>query len=912
MAMWCGRGSRAMRRRRAGLVGLRPRELARVVGMAVCAMVGAIGSVGWVSEASAQGLLQSMRGGGAAQELPTPELAPGVAALLETAYLTEDEAANLRVRHGAWEEADLADPVRAGRAALLRGAIGDAALSNPAADPLDRAEAMVRRGEAAGAVEIASAQGDSWRARRVRAEALMALGRLGDAAKAIDAEPVPSAREDADALVRADEIVERARAMSLRLRLGAPRPGAEVAAAYQAILVELGDARERLDPMSPLGPLVEAELLIAHNAYAEGSEALEAVFTLNPRSARAYRLAGEAAVAGLDRARAEAIATRLDELAAPSVSLDAAAVRVGIRVRLGDAAGAVDAARVALAAYPSSVEARAIEAAAVARTFDESALARVLAGIEEIAPGSPEGYLAAGGAMSDARQYSEAATLLAEASRRAPAWAEPAVELGLTLTQAGRDQEAIDALSRAVELDPFNRRAQNSLTLLRELATYATHESEHFIVRCKPGVDEILAREMLPVLERIHARVTGAERGGIDHVPANKTVVELYPNHRWFAVRIVGMPGVHTIAAATGPLIAMEAPRLGPGHLVGPYDWARVVQHEYVHTVTLSRTKNRLPHWFTEASAVYLEDAPRDWMTVQLLAREFESGGLFDLDRINLGFVRPEKPTDRSLAYAQGHWMYEHMMERYGARKPLELMDLYAAGVAEAEAFERVLGVSREEFLEGFVSWAGEQLVAWGMRPAPGVATLSELIEREYGEDGPPSSGPSPEVVARWLEAHPEHPEVLRLAVMEGLPEDPSAVADASLAPLLERYARARPVDPMPHRVLARMYLASSEPSRAIAHLEFLDAREQNSTAYAEELARLHAAAGDWTRAMARSERATRISPYDARVREFGATIALRAGDLAAAERHVLALMALEPGQAIHQKRLDAIRARKR
>ena len=34
--------------------------------------------------------------------------------------------------------------------------------------------------------------------------------------------------------------------------------------------------------------------------------------------------------------------------------------------------------------------------------------------------------------------------------------------------------------------------AANSLVLLKELATYTSKESDHFIVRCKPGVDEIL------------------------------------------------------------------------------------------------------------------------------------------------------------------------------------------------------------------------------------------------------------------------------------------------------------------------------------------------------------------------------------------------------------------------------------
>lgn len=897
----------------------RPRRHPALIAGLACSAMALLALAPFLAPAFAQGILKPQDD---APAIPTPELAPGVTALLETPYLTEDEAAALRVRHGAWDDADLASPRLAAKAALIRGAYTDPALDSPEADALDRAEALSRRGEPDRALALISEQqlADSWRLRRIKVEAFLDLGaaRVPEAIALIDS-PAPKAAESATSMDQADEAVEHARCLIIRLRIGEPLSRDATNAAYQGILSLLGDARQRLDPMSPLVPLVEGELLITHSAYEEGSEALESVFALNPRSARAYAKAGQAAIASMDRARAEAIADRLDELASPSPSIDAALVRAGIRVRMGDAQGAVDATQAALAAFPNSRELLAAHAAALARSFDFAKVDAELAKLEELAPGSPDGALAVGSAMSDARQYDEAITYLQRAVDRAPAWAAPAVELGLTLTQAGRDDEARKILERAVNLDPFNKRADNSLLLQKELTTYASHESTHFIVRCKPGVDETLAREMLPVLERIHARVTGSAKGGIDHEPSHKTVVELHPNHRWFAVRIVGMPGVHTIAAATGPLIAMEAPRLGPGHLVGPYDWARVVQHEYVHTVTLSRTKNRLPHWFTEASAVYLEDAPRDWTTVQLLAQAYETDELFDLDSINLGFVRPKKPTDRSLAYAQGHWMYEYMIERFGARAPLDLMDLYATGATEAQAFDQILHTTRDQFLIDFKTWAGEQLQNWGMRSREGEPSLEDLFTQEFGEDGPPRSGPPQDAVDRWLESYPNDPDVLKLAISLATSPPISKSGDVvaiardnpKLVELLERYAAARPVDPLPHRLLAKIRLASTDPTSAIPHLEYLDAREQSTTAYAEELARQYAAQQDWTKAIRKSERATQISPYEARVREFAATIALRAGDLDTAERHIRALIALEPEQPVHQRRLDAILARK-
>ena len=124
---------------------------------------------------------------------------------------------------------------------------------------------------------------------------------------------------------------------------------------------------------------------------------------------------------------------------------------------------------------------------------------------------------------------------------------------------------------------------------------------------------------------------------------------------------------------------------------------------------------------------------------------------------------------------------------------------------------------------------------------------------------------------------------------------------------MLFRSARARPVDPRPHRLLAAHWLATSEGGKAAPHLEWLDAREQSTSVYATELSRIYASGGDFTRAMPKADRAVQVAPYDARTREFAATVALRAKDLDAAERHIRALVVLEPDRPVHAQRLEAL-----
>jgi len=483
-----------------------------------------------------------------------------------------------------------------------------------------------------------------------------------------------------------------------------------------------------------------------------------------------------------------------------------------------------------------------------------------------------------------------------------------------------------------VALDPFNVRARNSLRLLNDLAAHETLESDHFIVRFKPGIDNAMARDMLGPLEEIHRIVCGI----IEHEPRVKTLIDLMPDHATFAVRITGMPAVHTIAAATGPVIAMEAPREGP-RSKGPYDWVRVIRHEYAHTVTLSRTNNRIPHWFTEAAAVYVEESPIDYPTAQMLVAALETGALFDMQEINIAFVRPKKPSDRAQAYAQGHWMYRYIVDRWGASAPLRLMDLYAHGMREDRAMREVLGVSQEDFHTGFIAWARKDAATWGMLPSPSIGELrleATLRDQESSArlldaigqlarvagapalagtrpsvtaDELPLIGVTPELVDYWAIQHPEHPDVLELLIEDELAFAGGRATEAT-ADLLERYARARPVDPMPHRLLAQLYLDSEDPARAVPHLEYLDAREQYAATYAVELARRYAAAGEWDTAWAKAIRATNIAPYNASYRELAATVAIRRNDLAAAIHQIEALVILEPNQPRHAQRLEAVR----
>ncbi len=826
-----------------------------------------------------------------AQAVPAQlELSPAVRGALQSAALSDPERAALRLRHGTYDDGDLVSADDRARAALSRWDLRSAALADPGAAAELRAEAAVRAGEPEAALAML-AEPSGARGWLVRAAALDALGRPAESIEA--ARRAKSMGEDPGAT--RDARMDAVEATALLARLEG-RPARD----WQAMLDALGALRDA-DPLDPRPRLLEGRLLFEKERFGDAVAALREALGRDLRSSEAVFLLGRVAVQTFDLAGARSAAGLLRAMQAdhPLASLVEAEAALQERAP-ADAVAALDP---LIARFPGQRAALSLRAAADGMRFDDAAMDARLRALDAIMPGSPVAHHECGRFLAMARQYAAAAAALGEAARRAPGWSVPVVELGLLEMQSGRDAEALAALRRAAELDPFDRRARHSLTLAEDLASWKRFDGAHFAVRCRPGIDEALAAWMPQVLDAMHGDVVA----WLGHVPEGRTVIELHPDHKSFAVRITGMPSVHTMAASTGPLIALEAPREGAPQLhLGRFDWQAVLRHEYVHTVTLDQTRNRIPHWFTEALAVRLEGKPRSFESVQVLARAFLQDELFDLDEINLAFVRPKRRDDRQQAYAQGAWMVEFIEREWGRDALHRMLALYRDGVPEQAAFDRVLGVGRDEFTRRFEAHAERDLAGWGMLAEPTMAEFSDEVRAETGA-GP---GPVPLDDARieaLLVRHPNHPDLLEVAIRRALKG--GVAPDAATMDRLRAYAAARPVDPWPHRELARAALAANDAAGAIPHLEFVDERTDDDPSIALELARLERARGNRVRALEHATKAARIDAYSASTREFVAALAVEAGNLDAARMHVVALGALEPGEERHLKRLERLDA---
>lgn len=821
---------------------------------------------------------------------PRVELAPSVRAALQSAALGDAERAALRLEHGTWDAGDLRDDAARARAALALWELDDPALQAPTAPAAVRAEALLRAGKGGEAL-AAIGEPDDARGLLVRALALESVGRRAEAVAAATRARAAGEREGAGREARLDAV----EATELLARLeGTP------ARDWQSMLDVLAQLRES-DQLDPRPRLLEGRLLVGKDRFEDGVAALREALARDVRSGEALYLLGRVAVQTFDFDGARQAAAHLRAIEPGHPLADLLDAEAALQSR--DPAAAIAALDPLLARAPGSRQALALRAAADGARFDAAGAARWLARLDALMPGSPAGYHELGRFLALGRQYEEAAAALGEAAARSPGWSAPVAELGLLEMQSGRDAEATAALRRAVELDPFDERARHSLTLVEMLAGWTRFEGEHFTVRCRPGIDEALAAWMPAALDAMHPDVTG----WLGHVPARKTVIELHPDHKSLAVRITGMPWIHTVAASTGPLIALEAPREGAPQLhLGTYDWLEVLRHEFVHTVTLDQTRNRIPHWFTEALATRLETRPRSWDTVQLLARAFDGGTLFGLEDINWAFVRPKRPSDRAQAYAQGAWMVEFIEKDWGRQAILDLLARYREGMPEEQAFREVLGTDRAQFMKRFGAHAESDLRAWGMLPQPPLATLVEEVRADLG------AGPGPVEIddgrlERLLAAHPSHPDLVEMWLRRALRG--GSAPDAGVIARLQAYAALRPADPWPHRQLAKVALASGDREAAVPHLRILDAASDHDTGFAMELARIERNRGNARAALQHATKAARIAAYDPATREFAAALAVEAGDLAAARLHIQALVSLEPAVDRHRERLARVDA---
>ncbi|REK31456.1 MAG: hypothetical protein DWQ42_00580 [Planctomycetota bacterium] len=347
-------------------------------------------------------------------------------------------------------------------------------------------------------------------------------------------------------------------------------------------------------------------------------------------------------------------------------------------------------------------------------------------------PHAGDFFEALGQALDTLRHYPEAAHFYSEAERVMPKQVTVPGKLGWVYMRLGKEEEARPILERAFDVNFGDARVLNGLEVLEVLDGYETIETEHFLIRFDPEHDKLLAEYVARHLEAMYPVICGR----LGYFPQEKSLFEIFnkakntSGHGWFSARMVGLPHIHTIGACGGQMVAM----VSPGAMPQRFNWARVVEHEFVHMVNLQQTNFNIPHWFTEALAVYNEGYPRSAAWNEMLVRRVAAGEVFNLDTINQGFIRPTSSEDWQMAYCQAELYAEYLLDRFGDEALAKMLSGYADNLNTPATIRREFEVTVADFEAGYTKYVQKVVDALPALAASKQRGFSELRDA-YEQD---------------------------------------------------------------------------------------------------------------------------------------------------------------------------------
>ncbi len=562
----------------------------------------------------------------------------------------------------------------------------------------------------------------------------------------------------------------------------------ELSEELNKVINHLYEVALKLDPNCWQAHWLEGRLFLSGYQEGDARRDLTKALRINPHAAEVIVTLGQADLQGYKLAAGRKKAERALEInprLAPAQILLA-----DLNISDERFLDARDAAKKAVAENPRDEDALA-RLAASARLLVDPLGAQA---VESVAlannPRPATFYAALAERLADRRKYHSAERAFLRGIAADPDRADTRIGLGMLYMQIGREAEARDLFDAAFAADPFNVRANNMKLILKHLAGYDEIVSEHYDVLFDPAQDRMLGKYMARYLESIHGELS--TRFGYS-VPG-MTQIEIMKDHQKFSGRTVALPFIPTVGACTGTVVALASPKTSPK----PFNWARVMKHELTHVITLQQTDFNIPHWYTEALAVESEGGPRPQPWNKMLVERVPARKrILNLDNINLGFIRPDEPEDRQMAYCQAQLYAQYMEKRFGAGSQIKMLAAYRRGLTTDRAIVACFQVEKADFEAKYLDFLDE---------------VVKTIQTRAGEEKPVKFSE----LERQLKAKPDDPDLnARIAYEYFARRDLKAAR-----PFADKALKLKPHHPMASYVKARLYVSIGFDDDALAVLE--------------------------------------------------------------------------------------------
>ena len=744
----------------------------------------------------------------------------------------------------------------------------------------------------AGAAEKTQMEVEDWPL--LRAEALMAMGKYPEARDEISTalERFPYAMRlrllGYDVFLANGE-TERARTAKEEMdRFGGQRewayrePADRVALGKAAILLGADPKRVTelfFDPVKKTNPdfadvyLANGELALTKHDFALAAKSFVAAVKKFPENAEAHF--------GLARAFAPSDGEATEEQIAKVLELNPN--HTGAHMLLAD--HAIDSenyteADAQLAAVlrinPRHAEALALSAVLANLRADEKAAAAARAEALKLWPMNPAVPHLIGSKLSHKYRFAEGAALQREALKWDAEFIPAKIQLAQDLLRLGHDDEGWQLADEVQKADPYDVVAFNLTELRDTIAHFTVLKSEHFQVRMDPREAEVYGAEVLALLERAHATLT--KKYGL--TTSEKTVVEIFPDQKDFAIRTFGLPGGSGyLGVCFGRVITANSPASRPGN---PQNWQAVLWHEFTHVITLTLTKNKMPRWLSEGISVHEERQQRaSWgehMTPRYRAMILGED-LAPVSKLSGSFLRPKSGAHLQFAYYESSLVVDWLVQKWGMEKMRAMLGDLARGVeinaALAARFAPMekLDADFAAHARGLANGTGPKL-DW-TKPEPGALT-SEAKVKDFLSKNPNNFAALMReatlliTAKKWIDA-----KMVLLKIIALYPEQ----GDSSSA----------------YEMLARSHRELGESTEEEAMLNKVAELSSDAPDAYARLMEIAAARKDWKGVLANAERFTAVNPLTPAPYRAIAEAREATGDKPGAIRAYRTVLALNP-----------------
>jgi tetratricopeptide (TPR) repeat protein len=255
-------------------------------------------------------------------------------------------------------------------------------------------------------------------------------------------------------------------------------------------------------------------------------------------------------------------------------------------------------------------------------------------------------------------------------------------------------------LTDAFERDPFNVKAYNILKVLDALNNeFEVVKTKHFEIKLHKSERFLLEPYITELLETAYDKFVSLYQ----YKPTIPLLVEVFPNHNDFSVRLMGFPG---FIGALGVCFVKTFLVLSPKaqeQMAERFHWGAITVHEFMHIITLQMSKFRVPRWFTEGCSVYAEKLFNPIWGEEIEDEIYQAMAKNKLQRLTTFIDR--RDADILHSYHLSSIIIEYIKNVYGMEKIVKMLNSWGECKNTETVFKECLGKSVSEFDDEFFNY---------------------------------------------------------------------------------------------------------------------------------------------------------------------------------------------------------------